>query len=138
MIAEELACSGIGMVYKSRDPVIDRAVGIKLILKRAVSVPTVRQRFYRKARSAGRLTHDSITIICYVGEEDERFYLIMEYLQGQELREALETLYRFLYSTSLIFHNGLQSSFLPTAGFFVRRTILPGRTFPASSVQKTD
>lgn len=90
-IVEELGRGGMGVVYKAYDSVIGREVAIKLILERALAVPMVRQRFYREARSAGRLTHDNITIIYDVGEEDDRPYLVMEYLEGQELREAMNS-----------------------------------------------
>lgn len=90
-ILSELGHGGMGVVYKGRDAIIDREVAIKVILERAaLKDPMVKKRFYREARSAGRLAHPNITTIYEVGEEDEKPYLVMEYLEGDDLRSALK------------------------------------------------
>lgn len=89
-IVEELGRGGMGVVYKAHDPVIGRDVAIKLILEEALRNPVVSERFYREARSAGRLSHDNITIIYDVNEEDGKPYLVMELLDGLSLRELMD------------------------------------------------
>lgn len=89
-IVEELGRGGMGVVYRAHDPVIGRDVAIKLVLEQALSNPVVRERFYREARSAGRLSHDNITIIYDVNEEDDKPYLVMELLDGYSLRELMD------------------------------------------------
>lgn len=89
-IVGELGQGGMGMVYKGRDSVIGRDVAIKVIQERALNVPEIKKRFYREARSAGRLSHENITIIYDVGEEGGVPYLVMEYLEGEDLREAMD------------------------------------------------
>ncbi|NBC16899.1 MAG: protein kinase, partial [Bacteroidetes bacterium] len=88
-IVNELGRGGMGVVYKARDPVIGRDVAIKLILERVLENEEVRERFYREARSAGRLSHENITVIYDVGEEDDRPYIVMEYLGGASLGDRL-------------------------------------------------
>lgn len=90
-IIAEIGRGGMGTVYQAHDPVIGREVAIKLILERAFEDPQVRERFYREARSAGRLSHENITILYDVGEESGRPYLVMEYLTGSDLRKRMRT-----------------------------------------------
>ena len=88
-IIGELGRGGMGVVYKARDPVIGRTVAIKVILKHLLHAADVKKRFYREARSAGQLSHDNITTIYNVDEEHGHPYLVMEYLEGQNLRQML-------------------------------------------------
>ncbi len=87
----KLGQGGMGEVYKGHDPVIGRDVAIKVIHERALEDPSVKPRFYREARSAGRLSHPNITIIYDVNEEDGRPYLVMEHLDGHDLRSILKS-----------------------------------------------
>lgn len=89
-IIEELGRGGMGVVYKAYDPVIGRNVAIKVIIERALTIPDIRERFYREARSAGRLSHENIVIIHDVGEADGFPYIVMEYLPGIDLRQAMD------------------------------------------------
>lgn len=90
IILEEIGRGGMGCVYRARDPVIEREVAIKVILERALDVPEIRERFYREARSAGRLAHDNIVVVHDVGEADDLPYIVMEFLEGSDLREAMD------------------------------------------------
>jgi serine/threonine protein kinase len=69
---------------------MERDVAIKVILDVALDVPEIKARFYREARTAGKLSHDNITIVHDVGEEDGRPYIVMEYLTGSDLRSLLD------------------------------------------------
>jgi hypothetical protein len=82
----------MGIVYKARDPVIERDVAVKILHPDCPpeDLPEVRERFLREARSAGRLTHPSIVIIHDVGESDDgTAYIAMELLQGESLKATL-------------------------------------------------
>ncbi|MGB2959739.1 MAG: protein kinase [Bacteroidota bacterium] len=92
-IVDELGKGGMGVVYKAYDPVMDREVAIKVILEMALEVPEIKARFYREARTAGNLSHENITIIHDVGEDEGKPFIVMEYLPGNDLRELLETNY---------------------------------------------
>jgi serine/threonine-protein kinase len=89
IILEEIGRGGMGRVYKARDPVIERDVAIKVIVEQVLDLPEMRRRFYREARSAGRLAHENIVVVHDVGEEDGLPYIVMEYLEGTDLRETM-------------------------------------------------
>lgn len=89
-IREQLGRGGMGTVYRAYDPVMDREVALKVILDLALDVPEIKERFYREARTAGKLSHENITIVHDVGEENGRPYIVMEYLSGSDLRTLLE------------------------------------------------
>jgi eukaryotic-like serine/threonine-protein kinase len=92
-IASELGHGAMGTVYKAVDPLIERTVAIKTInldlSKEELAV--FEERFYREAKSAGKLSHPNIVTIYDVGESDNIAYIAMEYLEGQSLREVLDS-----------------------------------------------
>ncbi len=92
-IVDELGKGGMGIVYKAYDPVMDREVAIKVILEIAMEVPEIKARFYREARTAGKLNHENITIVHDVGEDNGKPFIVMEYLPGEDLRTLEETNY---------------------------------------------
>ena len=88
-VLDVLGQGGMGVVYRAHDPVIGREVAIKVILDRALEAPAVRERFYREARSAGALSHENVMTIFDVGEDDGRPYIVMELLDGTDVRHLL-------------------------------------------------
>lgn len=87
----ELGQGAMGVVYKARDPLIDREVAIKTInLSLAMDErEEYEARFYQEAKAAGRLSHPNIVTIFDVGRAEDVAYIAMEYLQGRELRDIL-------------------------------------------------
>ena len=85
----------MGAVYKAVDPLIERVIAIKTInLNLKLSNQERAEfeaRFYREAKSAGRLSHPNIVTIYDVGETDDIAYIAMEYLEGETLREMLDS-----------------------------------------------
>lgn len=85
----------MGIVYRARDPKINRTVAIKTI---SLDSPTkvveseFRERFRREAEAAGRLSHAGIVTIFDVGEETDthELYLVMECVKGKSLDKVLE------------------------------------------------
>jgi len=92
-IIRELGHGAMGIVYKARDPLIDRIVAIKTIFLdlSATESAEFEQRFYREAKSAGRLSHSNIVTIHDVGKSNAIAYIAMEFLDGQSLREILDS-----------------------------------------------
>jgi eukaryotic-like serine/threonine-protein kinase len=93
-ILAEIGRGGMGIVYKARDPKIDRLVAIKTISlfgQEAEDGREYRERFVFEARAAGRLSHPGIVTIFDVGEEPENHdpYIVMEYVTGDSLRKLL-------------------------------------------------
>jgi len=82
---------GMGSVYRARDSVIGRDVAIKVIQERVLNAPAMRERFYREAQAAGRLSHENIMVIHDIGEDEDTPYIVMEYLPGTDLRRVLDS-----------------------------------------------
>jgi eukaryotic-like serine/threonine-protein kinase len=95
-LLEELGRGSMGIVYKARDPQIDRLVAIKTISLFGQAPEDEGEyltRFFVEARAAGRLTHPGIVTIYDVGETPETHapYIVMEYVCGQSLSDLLTT-----------------------------------------------
>jgi serine/threonine protein kinase len=91
-IIGELGQGAMGLVYKAKDPLIDRPLAIKTIsLNLAIEDDKVEYeaRFYQEAKAAGRLSHPNIVTIYDVGKNGDVAYIAMEFLQGRELRDVL-------------------------------------------------
>ena len=92
-ILREIARSN-DIVYEAIDPKMNRRVAVKelqLPLHLAGAQKRERvERFYREAKAAGTLTHPNIVTIHEVGQENDRHFLVMEYLDGQSLRDILQ------------------------------------------------
>ncbi|HSS70223.1 MAG TPA: protein kinase [Casimicrobiaceae bacterium] len=91
-ILEEIGHGAMGTVYRALDPLLDRAVALKTVSLDLAGdeVEAFEQRFYREARSAGRLSHPSIVTIHDVGKSDGVAFIAMEFLQGRSLRVMLD------------------------------------------------
>ncbi len=90
-IIGELGQGAMGIVYKAKDPLIDRVVAIKTInLGLAQEEKEEYEgRFYQEAKAAGRLNHPNIVTIYDVGKSGDVAYIAMEFLQGRELRDIM-------------------------------------------------
>ncbi|MGA8272062.1 MAG: serine/threonine-protein kinase [Candidatus Sulfotelmatobacter sp.] len=93
-ILAELGRGAMGIVYKARDPKINRVVAVKtfsLAGQPPEEEREYRERFFREAEAAGRLSHPGIVTIFDVGEEPETHtpYIVMEFVSGQSLEKLL-------------------------------------------------
>jgi len=92
-ILQELGRGAMGVVYKARDPNIDRLVAIKVISPEAGMDPDkakeLRDRFQREARAAGRLSHQNIVTIYDSSEVEGRAFLVMEFIEGKTLESLI-------------------------------------------------
>jgi serine/threonine-protein kinase len=84
-----LGSGGMGEVYLARDHRLDRRVAIKARQVGTAASAADRARVLREGRAAARLTHPCIASIYDVIEEDDTAYLVMEYVDGPTLRNAL-------------------------------------------------
>jgi serine/threonine-protein kinase len=87
-VVELIGRGGMGMILKARDPVLDRLVALKVISSLEIT-PELRARFYREAQACARLSHPSIVTIYDMGEDDGRLFIVMELLEGEELRRLI-------------------------------------------------
>ena len=92
-ITSVMGQGAMGTVYKAVDPVIERVVAIKTINLELSKEERAEfeERFFREAKSAGRLNHPNIVTIYDVGETDEAAYIAMEYIEGETLRDVLDS-----------------------------------------------
>ncbi|HEX7030266.1 MAG TPA: serine/threonine-protein kinase [Gammaproteobacteria bacterium] len=88
-IQRELGRGAMGVVYLGKDSRIGREVAIKTLAFSdefsGEALDAVKERFYREAEAAGRLSHPNIVTIYDVGEEDDLAYIAMDYLRGEAL-----------------------------------------------------
>jgi serine/threonine-protein kinase len=91
-ILDELGRGAMGVVYKARDPIIDRVVALKTIdfALTGAAATSFEERFFQEARAAGRLNHPNIVTIYDAGQADGVAYIAMEFLEGTNLREILD------------------------------------------------
>ena len=81
---------GMGVVYKARQVSIDRVIAIKVLNPQMASDPTWVQRFSNEARACSRLQHpNTIRMFDFGQSQDGRYFLTMEFLEGQVLRGAI-------------------------------------------------
>jgi eukaryotic-like serine/threonine-protein kinase len=88
-LIQELGRGAMGIVYRARDPIINRLVALKTITKGVAEDPNMLQRFYREAQSAGGLQHPNIVTIYDMGEEAGTPYIAMELVEGESLEQLI-------------------------------------------------
>jgi serine/threonine-protein kinase len=88
-VEKELGKGAMGIVYLGKDPKIGRVVAIKTMALAQEfeedELAEVKERFFREAESAGRLSHPNIVTIFDAGEEHDLAYIAMEFLKGHDL-----------------------------------------------------
>ncbi|HZH30647.1 MAG TPA: serine/threonine-protein kinase [Pyrinomonadaceae bacterium] len=81
---------GMGTVYRATHLLIDRPVAVKVLHQRFVEDEAAQERFRREARAAGRLRHtNAVTVTDFGRTSDGCVYIVMELLEGRNLRELL-------------------------------------------------
>src|SRR5262249_32129150 len=90
-IVERIGRGGMGMIFKAHDPVLDRPVALKVISSEIEVTDELRARFFREAQACARLSHPNIVTIHDMGEDAGRLYIVMEFLDGEELRHYITT-----------------------------------------------
>ncbi|GGA21882.1 Stk1 family PASTA domain-containing Ser/Thr kinase [Paenibacillus physcomitrellae] len=89
-ILERIGGGGMALVYKAQDLLLNRHVAIKVLRQQFVNDEEFIRRFRREAQSAASLSHPNVVSIYDVGEEDEVHYIVMEYVEGQNLNEIIK------------------------------------------------
>jgi predicted Ser/Thr protein kinase len=88
-ILECLGRGGMGVVYKARQKTLDRLVAIKVLAGERQGDLNFAKRFEREAKLLAQLSHMNIVTVHDFGEADGLYYLVMEYVDGVNLRELL-------------------------------------------------
>ncbi|MEK6262566.1 MAG: serine/threonine-protein kinase [Planctomycetota bacterium] len=87
---ELLGRGGMGAVYKARQKDLDRVVAVKVLPRELADAPSFSERFTREAKALASLNHPHIVTVHDFGQVDGQFYLVMEFVDGVNLRQALQ------------------------------------------------
>ena len=88
-ILDLIGHGGMSAVFKARQPKLDRTIALKVLPKSLAATPGFAERFTREGRVRARLSHPSIVAVHDFGESGGFCYLIMEYVDGVNLRQAM-------------------------------------------------
>src|SRR2546426_3396523 len=84
-----LGAGGMGEVYRARDNRLGRDLAIKILSRKLSASKQDFERFEREARSASALNHPNIVTIFELGQVDSTYYIAMELVEGELLRDML-------------------------------------------------
>jgi tRNA A-37 threonylcarbamoyl transferase component Bud32 len=88
-IVRHLARGGMAEVYLAHDELLDRPVAVKVLFPELARDESFVERFRREAQSAARLNHPNIVSVYDFGEDQDALYIVMEYVEGQTLRDII-------------------------------------------------
>jgi beta-lactam-binding protein with PASTA domain/predicted Ser/Thr protein kinase len=95
-LKEKLGSGGMAEVYLADDLLLNREVAVKVLHAQYASDPAFIQRFRQEAQSAANLNHPNIVNIYDWGNEGDLYYIVMEYVEGRDLKEILRSEGRLL------------------------------------------
>src|SRR3954470_3694635 len=90
-VLEMIGGGGMANVYLAHDMILDRDVAVKMLRLDFANSEEFIRRFHREAQSATSLAHPNIVSIYDVGEEESIYYIVMEHVKGQTLKEYIQT-----------------------------------------------
>jgi Tol biopolymer transport system component len=88
-IVSQLGQGGMGVVYRARDPDLEREVAVKVLPRNMAEDEEARERFEREAKAVAALSHPNILAIHAIGTHEDTVYAAMELLEGETLRQRL-------------------------------------------------
>lgn len=88
-LIEKIAEGGMARVYRARDLLLKRTVAVKVLKDQMTGDAAFIRRFEREAQSAAALSHPHIVNIYDVGEEEGTYFMVMEYVDGNNLKEYI-------------------------------------------------
>ncbi|MDS1029872.1 Stk1 family PASTA domain-containing Ser/Thr kinase [Bacillota bacterium LX-D] len=89
-VIEKIGGGGMAVVYKGKDKLLNRTVTIKVLREQYVNETDFIRRFQREAQAVASLSHPNIVSIYDVGHEEDFHYLVMEYVEGSNLKEVIQ------------------------------------------------
>lgn len=88
-ITSTIATGGMAVIYKAQDLMLERPVALKILKKDLSDDLTFQNRFRQEARASARLIHPNIVTTFDFGYDRDRLFIVMEYLDGVELKELM-------------------------------------------------
>lgn len=89
-ILERIGGGGMADVYRAQDTLLDRPVAVKVLRAQFTGDDQFVRRFRQEAQAAARVSHPHIVNIYDVGKDEDVYYIVMEYIQGETLKEYIE------------------------------------------------
>ncbi|MCA1637981.1 MAG: protein kinase, partial [Acidobacteria bacterium] len=89
-IIEQIGAGGMGEVYLAKDKKLDRQVAVKILNEKFSRDESNLNRFIQEAKAASALNHPNILVIHEIGESDETYYIVSEFIKGKTLREIFK------------------------------------------------
>lgn len=87
---QEFLGGGMSHVYRSQDTVLGRTVAVKILTEQGCADAEAKARFLQEARVASSIVHENIMNVFDFGEEGGKPYIVMEFLRGENLRDAIK------------------------------------------------
>lgn len=88
-VIEVAGVGGMGVVYKVKQKDLGRTVALKILPSEIASDPSFTARFSQEARALGMLSHPNVVHLYDAGKSENYYYLLMEYVDGINLRQAI-------------------------------------------------
>ncbi|CUH94222.1 putative membrane protein [Propionispora sp. 2/2-37] len=88
-ILEHVGGGGMADVYRAHDKLLDRSVAVKVLRSQFTHDEEFVTRFRREAQAAAKLSHPNIVNIYDVGQAEDTYYIIMEYISGETLKDRI-------------------------------------------------
>jgi len=86
---EEYLGGGMSRVYRARDPLIEKTLTIKILTDEGAADEDAKARFLREAKVAASLEHENIVSVYDFGQYDDRPFMVMEFVRGEDLKSAI-------------------------------------------------
>lgn len=88
-LESQAGAGGMAITYRARDLQLNRTVAVKIMRDQYILDPQNIERFRREAQIAARITHENIATVYDTGKAEGRYYIVMEYVEGTDLKQRL-------------------------------------------------